>query len=190
MQYNLQFMYAFLLETLLFSFSWWKRAVGFKGLDCLVGLVVKASASRVEDPAFNSHLRLGDFSGSSHTSDLKIGTQVTTLPGSWRYRVSTGTGWPSISILCLDEAESLICNFYLSVTARKLVWADPSLRHASMFLGCEATNKQQQHQRLVGITVFSVSPVHCFAWERRRKKKEFREWNLICFDNMWIFFTV
>ena len=32
------------------------------------------------------------FSGSSHTSDLNIGTPVATLPGAWRYRVSAGTG--------------------------------------------------------------------------------------------------
>ena len=38
------------------------------------------------------------FSGSSHTSDLKIGTPVATLPGAWRY-VSTGTGRPGVSIL-------------------------------------------------------------------------------------------
>ena len=41
----------------------------------------------------------GIFSGSSHTSDLKIGTRVATLPGAWRYRVSTGTGRPGVSIL-------------------------------------------------------------------------------------------
>ena len=41
----------------------------------------------------------GIFSGSSHTSDLNIGTPVATLPGSWRYRVSTGTGRPGVSIL-------------------------------------------------------------------------------------------
>ena len=41
----------------------------------------------------------GIFSGSSHTSDLKIGTPVATLPGAWCYRVSAGTGWPSVSIL-------------------------------------------------------------------------------------------
>ena len=29
-----------------------------------------------------------DFSGSSHTSDLKIGTPVATLPSAWHYRVS------------------------------------------------------------------------------------------------------
>ena len=51
--------------------------------DSLVGLVVKASASRAEDPGFESRLRL-DFSGSSHTSDLKIGTPVATLPGAWK----------------------------------------------------------------------------------------------------------
>ena len=46
-------------------------------LDRLVGLVVKASASRSEDLGFDSCLR--DFSGWSHTSDLKIGTPVATL---------------------------------------------------------------------------------------------------------------
>ena len=34
--------------------------------------MVQASASRAEDPGFESRLRR-DFSGSSHTSDLKIG---------------------------------------------------------------------------------------------------------------------
>ena len=67
-------------------------------LDCLVGLVVKASASRAEDPGFDSSLRHGDFSGSTHSSDLKIGTPVATLPGAWRYKVSAGTGWPDVSI--------------------------------------------------------------------------------------------
>ena len=38
--------------------------------DHLVGLVVKAFASRAEDPGFESHLRQ-DFSRSSHTSDFK-----------------------------------------------------------------------------------------------------------------------
>ena len=41
----------------------------------------------------------GLFSESSHTSDLKIGTPVATLPGAWRYRVNTGTGWHGVSIL-------------------------------------------------------------------------------------------
>ena len=41
----------------------------------------------------------GFFSGSSHTSDSKIGTPVATLSGAWRYRVSTGTGRPGVSIL-------------------------------------------------------------------------------------------
>ena len=43
--------------------------------DCLVSLVVKASISRPKDPGFKSCLHW-DFSGSSHTSDLKIGTPV------------------------------------------------------------------------------------------------------------------
>ena len=57
--------------------------------------MVKASASGAEDPGFESR----DFSGSSHTSDLKTGTPVTTLPGAWHYRVSAGTGRPGVSIL-------------------------------------------------------------------------------------------
>ena len=64
----------------------------------LGGLVVKASASGAEDPGFKSRLRR-DFSGSSHTSDLKIGTPATTLPGAWHYRVSAGTGRLGVSIL-------------------------------------------------------------------------------------------
>ena len=64
----------------------------------LVGVVVKASALGAEDPGFESRLRW-DFSGSSYTSDLKIGTPVATLPGAWCYRVNAGTGRPSVSIL-------------------------------------------------------------------------------------------
>ena len=113
--------------------------------DPLVGLVVKASASRTEDPGFEFRLRQ-DFSGvESYYSDLKIGTPVATLLGAWRYRVSAGTGWPGVSILWLGEMEGLICNFYLSVAARKIVWADPSLRYTRMLLEREAINKQILH---------------------------------------------
>ena len=45
----------------------------------LVGLVVKASASRAEEPGFESCD--GIFSGSSLTSDLKIGTLPCQAPG-------------------------------------------------------------------------------------------------------------
>ena len=64
----------------------------------LVGLVAKASASGAEGPEFEYRLRR-DFSGSSHTTDFKIGTPVATLPGAWHYRVSAGTGRPGVSIL-------------------------------------------------------------------------------------------
>ena len=60
--------------------------------------VVKASASGAEDLGFESRFQR-DFSESSHTSDLKIGTPVATLPGAWHYRVSAGTGPPGVSIL-------------------------------------------------------------------------------------------
>ena len=84
------------------------------------------------------------FGGSSHTSDLKIGIPVATLSSVWRYRVSAGTGRPDVGILWLGEMESLICNFYLSVAARKIVWADLFLRYTRMLLGRSATNSQTQ----------------------------------------------
>ena len=58
--------------------------------------MVKASAPKAEGPEFESRLRR-DFSGSSHTSDLKIGTPVA-LPGALHFRVSTGAGRPGVSI--------------------------------------------------------------------------------------------
>ena len=44
----------------------------------LVGLVVKTSASRAENPGFDSRLHERDFSWSSHSGDFKIGTPVAT----------------------------------------------------------------------------------------------------------------
>ena len=100
----------------------------------LVGLVVRRPPRERKVPGSNPACD-GIFSGSSHTCDLNIGTPVATLPGAWRYRVSAGTGRPGVSILWLGEMESWICNFYLSVAAREIVWADPSLRYTRMLLG-------------------------------------------------------
>ena len=66
--------------------------------DCLVGLVVRRPPRERKIPGSNPACS-GIFTGSSHTSDLKIGTPVATLPGAWRDRVSTGTGRPGVSIL-------------------------------------------------------------------------------------------
>ena len=58
--------------------------------DRLVGLVVRRPPRERKIPGSNPACgRI--FSGSSHTSDSKIGTPVATLPGAWRYRVSAGT---------------------------------------------------------------------------------------------------
>ena len=70
----------------------------YRRRDRLAGLVVKAPTSQAEDPGLESRW-LREFFGSSHTSDFNIGTPVATLPGSWRYRVSAGTGRPGVSIL-------------------------------------------------------------------------------------------
>ena len=105
-----------------------------KAVDRLVGLVVRRLPRERKILGWNPACG-GIFLGSSHTSDLNIGTPVATLPGAWRYRVSARTGRPGVSILWLGEMESWICNFYLSVAVRKIVWADPSLRYTRMLLG-------------------------------------------------------
>ena len=66
--------------------------------DHLVGLVVRRPPRERKIPGSNPACA-GIFSGSSHTSNLNTGTPVATLPGAWRYRVSTGTGRPGVSIL-------------------------------------------------------------------------------------------
>ena len=60
----------------------------------------KASTSTAEDPGFESRLRR-DFFGVESYQWLKHwhSSTVATLPGAWRYRVSTGTGRPGVSIL-------------------------------------------------------------------------------------------
>ena len=63
-----------------------------------VGLVVRCPPRERKIPGSNPAC-VGIFSGSSHTSDSKIGIPVATVPGAWRYRVSAGTGWPGVSIL-------------------------------------------------------------------------------------------
>ena len=112
----------------------WSTNSKVTGMDRLVGLVVRRPPRERKIPGSNPACA-GIFSGSSHTSDSKIDTPVATLPDAWRYRVSAGTGRPDVSVLWLGEVESLICNFYLSVAARKIVWADPSLRYTRMLLG-------------------------------------------------------
>ena len=65
--------------------------------DRLVGLMVRRPPREWKIPGSNPAC-VGIFSGSSHTSDFKIGIPVATLPGAWRYRVSAGTGRPGVSI--------------------------------------------------------------------------------------------
>ena len=55
----------------------------FPSLNRLLGLVLKASTSRPDDPGFGSRLRR-EFSWSSHTSDFKTGTLLAIFLGAWR----------------------------------------------------------------------------------------------------------
>ena len=99
---------------------------------------VKASASTAEDPGFESCLRWDFFRVESHQwlkNWHSSGCPARHLALYLFYRVSTGTGQPGVSILWLGEVERLISNFYLCVAARKIVWADPSLRYTNLLLG-------------------------------------------------------
>ena len=78
----------------------------------------KAPAWRVEDPRFES--RLGrDFWGVESYQWLK-NWHSSGYPARC-LAFSTGTGQPGVSILLLGEVKHLICNFYFSVAAHKLV---------------------------------------------------------------------
>ena len=65
----------------------------------------------------------------SHAGVLTTFTQVATLPGDRRHRLSTRTGWSSVSVLRLGEMEILMCNFILNMTGGKIVLTGPSLRN-------------------------------------------------------------
>ena len=78
------------------------RYVRFLSLDIsLISFVIYAPAARFEisRPRFDLRFWRVSLPRSSHTTDLKIGTPVATLPGVWRYRVSAGAGLPGVSIL-------------------------------------------------------------------------------------------
>ena len=86
-----------LLKLLLMSMH-----VSLNRRDCLVGLVVKANASRAKDPGFESCLGR-DFSGVGSYQWLK-NWHSSGYPARRRhYRVSAGTGWTGVSILWLGE---------------------------------------------------------------------------------------
>ena len=119
-----------LWQTLMSTLSWWAQVRGvciFMVLSedlHLNGLPQSKRFSlawwlrqwlRAEDPGFDSHLCHGDFCRSLYQW-LKNWHSSGTLLGAWWYRVSAGTGWLGVSILSLGEVESLICNFYLSLS--------------------------------------------------------------------------
>ena len=77
----------------------------------LVGLVVKASASRAEDPEFESRLRR-DFSRWSHISGFKISTPVATCLAPGVIGSALVLVGP-VSVYC-DWVRWKVCSFCLS----------------------------------------------------------------------------
>ena len=64
-----------------------------------LGCPPRERQTRCSIPAFS----VGIFPGQIIPVTFKIGTPVATLPGTWCYRVSAGTGW--LGILRLGEIE-------------------------------------------------------------------------------------
>ena len=75
------------------------------------------------------------FSWFNPTGDFTTYTPVGVLPRAWHHSRSARTVWPVVSILWLDRMASLICNLYLTVAARPVVWKDLSLRHMLLVVG-------------------------------------------------------
>ena len=116
---------------------------------------VRLESSR---PGFHSRLNCASFSRSSHIGDLKFGSPEAALPGAchkqpvqqcgcapntlmvqWVRSQTPGNTGSALGLVgpvyvCCD-CVSLICNFYLTVVARTIVLADPSLRYTSRLLG-------------------------------------------------------
>ena len=109
------------------------------GTDCpdrLVGLVVKASASRAEDPGFASRWRR-DFIFRGRVIPVTSKLALQWLPCQAPGVVSSVMGLVGpVSVYCdWVRWKVWVCNFCLSVAARKIVCADPSLRCTCMLLG-------------------------------------------------------
>ena len=63
----------------------------------------KASASRPADLGSIHDFVVEIFLGRVMLMTLNIGTPVATPSGAWCYRISAGTGWPGVSLLCPGE---------------------------------------------------------------------------------------
>ena len=88
---------------------------------------------------------------------------MATPPGTQQYKVSAVTDWPDVSILWLGEVEGLICNFYLSVAERKLVWADASLDA----LACSWDAKQPINKQTAVVDLVTKAGI---ANEKKKRK--------------------
>ena len=116
----------------------------------------KVSAWRVTDLGFDPHFHRGDLSTTSHTGDLKIDSPMATMPGAWRYRDGTGTGWPGVSIPWLAETATLIGTF-ISVWQHKHL---PEQIRPSNTLAFCWDNKQPTNYKSISLS-FSVCACAC-----------------------------
>ena len=129
----------------------------------LIGLVVEVFTLRVTDPGFDSCL-CWDFSRSSHTSELKVGTWVATLQGAWHYRVSarcqyTVTGWDRKFV-----SLRYTCMLLLYATNRQVLHAkgrhDYTVRQI-----CTFSDVNESEEFCFLLCIYSTES--CFRWKRK-----------------------
>ena len=113
----------------------------------LIGLVVKASASRGADPGFNSRFLWVE------SYQLALQWLPCPVPGI----IGSALGLVDlVSVYCdLMRDQSLMCNFYLSVAAHKIVWADPS--------ACWWNIKQPTNQQTISEIVQTLNWPNSFS---------------------------
>ena len=135
---------------------WWNEGWTVKTV-----VTWRSSASMIPDPRLRFRLCLGSFSRSSHTSGLKIGDPVATLPGARSHRASAGTGWPGASMLLsgwdkkcdqqllfhISPWDTIACCLYV----KQSVNDEQQQQHNS-------TNQQQQQKLLTTILQASKDP--------------------------------
>ena len=103
----------------------------------LIGLVVKEFASRALEPGFNSHFLRVELPRPVIPKTKKLALQWLTCQASGVIGSALGL-IESVSVYL----DNLFCYFYLSVAARKIVFADPSMRYTRILLGRKAINQR------------------------------------------------
>ena len=114
----------------------------------LVGLVVKASASKAEDPGFESRLRRDFFRVESYSW---LNNWHSSGYPAWRL-VLQGQCWGWLvwcQYIVTGWGGKFALQLHLSVAARKIAWADLSLRYTCMHIAGTLSNQQTSNKSCI-----------------------------------------